>query len=177
MKKPILIGGGIVLLVLLLGGAAYVGGRLLNGEEIPGFSSGRAGSRDLQILPAKELPGTPADVDGIFDHRKDKSIFVGTGNITGSKGQDASGNLHVTLSHDGPVVEVVVTTQTKIYRDITQQQFNGRRPDQGQIQQVVEPGTVDEMAQLSMITVWGRKTGDRYIADVLVYTPPPVLKK
>ncbi len=85
--------------------------------------------------------------------------------------------MHVSLSHDGPVVEVVVTTQTIIYKDTTQQQFNGRSPHEGEIQQVVEPGTVDEMAQLSMITVWGRKSGDRYIADVLVYTPPPVIGK
>lgn len=175
MKKPILIGGGIVLLVILLGGAAYVGGRLLNGEAIPGLSPGRARSPDQEILPARELPGTPADVNGIFDDRQDNSVFVGTGNITGSKGRDSSGNVHVSLSHDGPVVEVVVTTQTKIYRDITQQQYNGRPPDGQPIQQAVEPGRVDEMDQLSMITVWGRKTGDRYIAHVLVYTPPPVI--
>jgi hypothetical protein len=175
MKKPILIGGGIVLLVLLLGGAAYVGGRLLSGEGIPGLTSGGARKPNRDILPAKELPQTSPDVQGIFDHRQDQSIFVGTGNITGSKSVDSSGNVHVSLSHDGPVIEVVVTTQTKIYRDVTQEQYNGRPPDR--VQQVVEPGTVGEMGQLSMITVWGRRTGDRYIADVLVYTPPPVLNK
>lgn len=178
-KLPLII-SGIVLLVLLLGGAAFVGGRLLNGEGIPGFSFGGARSTVQQVLPAEELPRTPADVNGIFDHRKDNSIFVGTGNITGSKGQDASGNVHVTLSHDGPVIEVVVTTQTKIYKDITQQQYNGQSIhhllDEGQqVRQVVEPGTMGEMGQLSFITVWGRKSGDRYTADVLVYTPPPVI--
>ncbi len=180
MKKLILIIGGIVLLVLLLGGAAFVGGRLLNGEGIPGFSFSGARSPNQQILPAKELPQTPADVNGIFDHRQDNSIFVGTGNITGSKGRDASGNVHVTLSHSGPVIEVVVTTQTKIYKDVTQQQYSGQSIhhllDEGQqIRQVVESGTMNEIGQLSMITVWGRKTGDRYIANVLVYTPPPVI--
>jgi hypothetical protein len=176
-RKGILIGVGIAVLVLLLAAAAFVGGRLLNGEGIPGLLSRGVHSPDLIKLPAKELPQTPADVNGIFDHRQDKSIFVGTGHITGSKGQDSSGNVHISLSHDGPVIEVVVTTQTIIYKDTTQQQFNGRPPHQGQIQQVVEPGSVDEMGQLSMITVWGRKTGDRYIADVLVYTPPPVIGK
>jgi hypothetical protein len=174
MKKTILIGGGIVLLVLLPGGAAYVGGRLLSGEGIPGLSIGGMRGLDRVILPAKELPQTPADVNGIFDHLKDNSIFVGTGNITGSKTVDLSGNGHVTLSHDRPVVEVIVTTQTKIYKDITARQYNGRLPHQGEIQQVVELGTVDEIGEsgsTTMITVWGRKTGDRYIADVLVYTP------
>jgi hypothetical protein len=163
MKKTILIGGGIVL--LLLGGAAFLGGRLLSGE---------GHSPDRVILPAKELPQTPADVNGIFDHLKDKSIFVGIGNITGSKTVDLSGNGHVTLSHSGPVVEVVVTAQTKIYKDTTARQYSGRLPDQGQIQQVVELGTVDEISEsgsTTLITVWGRKTGDRYIADILVYTP------
>ncbi len=176
-KQRILIGVGIAALVVLLAGAAYIGARLLSGPEIAGLSFIGLGRRELVILPARELPTTPADVYGIFDHRQDKSIFVGTGNITGSKGQDASGNVHVTLSHSGPVVEVVVTNQTMIYRDITTQQYNGRMPHQGQVQQVVEPGTIDEMGLLSTITVWGRKTGDRTIADVLLYTPPPVIKK
>ena len=164
MKKPVLI-GGIVVFLLLLGGAAFVGGRLLSGE-------GR--SPDRVILPARELPQTPPDMNGIFDHLKDNSLFVGTGNITGGKKVDISGNGHVTLSHDGPVVEVVVTAQTKIYKDTTARQYNGRLPDQGEIQMVVEPGTMDEIGasgSTTMITVWGRKTGDRYIADVLVYTP------
>ncbi len=174
--KGVLIGVGIAALVALLAGAAYVGGRLLNGEGIPGLSLGPLGKRGVQVVPAEELPQTAADIYGIFDHRQDKSIFIGTGNITGSKGQDANRNVHVTLSHDGPVVEVVMTTRTKIYRYITNQQFNGRPPDEGQIQQVVEPEAVDEMGQLSIITVWGRKTGDRYIADVLVHVPPSVIK-
>jgi hypothetical protein len=130
-RKGILIGVGIAAPVVLLAGAAFVGGRLLNGEGLPGLSSISLGKPDRQILPAKELPRTPADVNGIFDHRQDKSVFVGTGNITGSKSRDPSGNVHVSLSHDGPVVEVVVTSQTTIYKDTTAQQYNGRMPDAG----------------------------------------------
>ncbi len=138
-KKSVLIGVGIAVLLVLLAGAAYVGGCLLNGVGIPGLSSVGVRRPDLQILPAKELPRAPADVNGIFDHRQDNSVFVGTGNITGSKKRDASGNVHVSLSYNGPVVEVVVTNQTTIYKDTTAQQFNGRPPHQGQIQQVVGP--------------------------------------
>jgi len=28
-----------------------------------------------------------------------------------------------------------------------------------------------------MLTVWGKKTGDRFIAEVLVYSPPAFIKK
>jgi hypothetical protein len=182
-KLPLII-SGIVLLVLLLGGAAFVGGRLLNGQGLSGLSSaiqvskGPGGGTQVRVhagnvIPAKELPQTPPDVNGIFDHRQDQSIFVGTGTVQVLVQKDASGNLQASSSHSGPVVEVVVTTQTIIYKDVTMQQFNGKPPTPGQkIQQVVEPGSLDEIGQPGsspIIAVWGRKTGDRYIADVIVY--------
>ncbi len=151
MKKLIIIVGGIVVLALLLAGAAFVGGRLLNGQ---GFARGPSSDR-LDIQPAKELPQTAADLRGLFDHRQDNSIFVGTEKFA-----------------NGPIVEVVATTQTIIYCDVTSKQFIGRPPQGQKIQQVVEPGSLDEIGQDSAITVWGRKTGDRFIADVLVYTTP-----
>jgi hypothetical protein len=188
-KKGLLIGIGIVVLVALLAGAAFVGGRLLNGQGLPGLSSGgpsisigpgggksvRISSKD--VLPAKELPQTPADVRGLFDHRQDNSLFIGTGNVTMSVMKDQSGQVHTSASHTGPVVEVVVTNQTKVYEDVTMQQFNGPPPQGQKIQQVVQPGSLDGVGQYSDITVWGRKTGDRYIADVLVYTQPAFIKK
>jgi hypothetical protein len=186
-RTPYIIGG--IVLVLLLAGAAFVGGRLLNGQGLPGLTSGgpqvmtgpggktsiRIGPGDIQ--PAKKLPQTPADVRGIFDHRQDKSIFVGTGNVQMSVMKDSSGQVHTSASHSGPVVEVVVTTQTTIYHDTTMEQFNGPPPSGQKIQQVVEPGSLDEIGQSSSITVWGKKTGDRYIADVLVYSTPAFIKK
>ncbi len=187
MNKNILITGGIIVLVLLLGGAAFIGARLLNGQGLPVASSGGSGPRigtgggpatSLDIQPAKELPQTSADVRGLFDHRQNNSIFVGTGQVMMSAKKDASGNVQTSASHSGPTVEVVVTTQTIIYKDVTMQQFNGKAPAAGQkIQQVVEPGSLDEIGQSSLITVWGKQTGDRYIADVLVYSPPAFLTK
>ncbi len=151
MKKTILITGGIVMLALLLAGAAFVGGRLFNGQGL----AGRSSNGRLDIQPAEELPLASADVGGMFDHRQDNSIFVSTGKIT-----------------TGPTVEVVVTSQTTIYYDVTFRQFTGRPPQGQKIQQVVEPGSLDGIGQDSAILVWGRKTGDRFIADVLVYEPP-----
>jgi hypothetical protein len=185
-RTPYIIGG--IVLVLLLAGAAFVGGRLLNGQGLPGLTNGPVvsigpgGKTSIRISPgdiqpAKELPQTPADVRGIFDHRQDKSIFVGTGQVQMTVQKDKSGQVQTSSSHSGPVVEVVVTTQTMVYHDTTMEQFNGPPPSGQKIQQVVEPGSLDEIGQSSSITVWGKKTGDRYIADILVYTTPAFIAK
>ncbi len=188
MKKTILIIAGVVVLVVLLAGAAFVGARLLSGQGLPVQASagglqmmtsqgGKVNQQvKLDIQPAKELPQTPADAKGLFDHRQDNSIFVGTGNVRMMAQKDQSGNVTTSATHDGPVVEVVVTPQTAVYRDVTMNQFNGQPPS-GKTQQVVEPGAADEIGQNSTLTVWGKKTGDRIIADVLVYSPPPVMMK
>ncbi len=188
MNKRVLIVVGVVILVLLLAGAAFVGGQLLNGQGLPVLASGggqkfftaqggkAAQGVQMNIIPAKELPQTPAEVKGIFDHRQDNSFFVGTGLVKMSVIKDQSGNVTTSASHDGPTLEVVVTPQTTVYRDVTLKQF-ADKPASGQVQQVVESGTLDEVGQSSSITAWGKKTGDRVIADVFVYTPPPVLTK
>jgi hypothetical protein len=183
MKKPIvIISGGI--LILLLAGAAFVGARLLNGQRLPFISSGgpffslaENGGKNVRInvddiLPAKELPQTHADVRGLFDRRQDKSIFIGTGKVTVGIERDPSGKVETSSHHDGPVVEVVVTAQTEIYKDVTMGQFDGAPPEGQKIQQVLESGSFDEIGQASLITVWGKKTGDRFIAEFLVYSPP-----
>jgi hypothetical protein len=185
-RKPRLpyIAGGIIVVLLLIG-AAFVGGRLLNGqtlEGIPGlFSGGDGGQQRVvdDIQPAKELPQTPADASGIFEHRQDKSIFVGTGTgkVQMDVKQDPSGKVETSFKHDGPTVEVVVTSKTIVYQDVTIKQFDGPPPQGQKIQQVVELGSLDEIGESSFITVWGKKTGERIIADVLVYTFPAFMTK
>lgn len=171
MKTRILIVGGVAVFILMLGSAAFVGGQLLSGQGLLGLGpSGREHHPD--IYPAKQLPRTPAEADGVFDHRKDNSIFVGTGEARIMATIDQSSNIvGFTTSHTGPVVEVVVSPQTQVYRDVTQP-----RPNEW-VQQAVEPGSLDEVGQYSAITAWGKETGDRIIADVLVYTLPPVKGK
>ncbi len=181
MNKRILVISGVAVLVVLLAGAAFVGARLLTGQGLPGqgSSQGGAGRRgSIQTIPAKELPQTPADAQGIFDHRQDNSLFVGTGQVGKVPQTDQRGNVTVSLTHAGPTVEVVVTPRTTVYKDVTMQQYNGRRPpprgsDPVTIQQVVQPGSLDEIVENCQIAAWGNKTGDRIIADVLVYLPPP----
>jgi hypothetical protein len=187
-KLAYIIGGTIV--ILLLAGAAFVGARLLNGQGLSGltlggpggFTLGGPGGKNVRInlgdiMPAKELPKTPADVRGIFDHRQDNSIFVGTGKVMMTVKKDQSGKVDTASSHDGPTVEIIVTTQTKIYQDVTMKQFSGPPPEGQKIQQVVKLGSLEEVGQSSFITVWGKKTGDRFIAEILVYSPPAFITK
>jgi hypothetical protein len=54
-------------------------------------------------------------------------------------------------------MEIVVTSQTKIYKDGMSRQFGGPAPEGGKVQQIVEPGSLDEIGQDSSITVWGKK--------------------
>jgi hypothetical protein len=182
MRKGILIAAGLIVLVAVLAGAAFVGARLLAGPGLPGLSSGpevRIGqgggpaySDDRQ--PAKELPQTPADARGVFDHRQDNIIFVGTGKATFTTQKDQSGHVQISSSHDGPTVGVVVTPQTIVYKDVTLQQYIGKPHPNGKVQQVVEPGNLDDISTSSTITAWGKKTGDRIVADVLLYMVPVI---
>ncbi|HLO30933.1 MAG TPA: hypothetical protein VK249_17435 [Anaerolineales bacterium] len=186
MKKNILIIGGIVVLVLLVASAALIGGRLLHGQGMPVVSSGNSGLRispnggpatSLDIQPAKELPQTSAEARGLFDHRDNNSIFVKTGRVTMMVKTDANGNVESSSNASGPAVEVVVTKDTIIYHDTTLEQYNGQPPAGEKIQQVLEPGSLNDAGQDSLITVWGKKTGNRIIADVFVYTTPSLFTK
>jgi hypothetical protein len=180
---------GVIIVILLLAGAAFVGARLLNGQGLPFMSTGGGSGPSLSlggpggkmvkldIEPSKELPQTSADVTGLFDHRQDNSIFVGTGKVTMAFKKDPSGKVETSSNHDGPTVEIVVTSQTKIYKDVTMRQFDGPPPEGQKIQQTLESGSLDDVGQSSMLTVWGKKTGDRFIAEVLVYSPPAFIKK
>ncbi len=175
MKRMSMIGGGIVVLVALLASAAFIGGQLLTarGQGLPAPGGPAGGKQQVvaiaHLLPAKELPQTPADARGLFDHRNDNSIFINTGktNITVSDGK-------VTTSggDTGPIVEVVVSPRIPVYHDVTDKQFDAQRTGDGNVQQVLEPGSLDEIQQYSLITVWGARTGDRISADVVVYALP-----
>jgi hypothetical protein len=73
----------------------------------------------------------------------------------------------VGAGHDGPVVEVVVTHDTLVYCDATR--YVPEEAIDGKIQQVLEPGSLDEIGAHSIISAWGQERGDRVLADVLIY--------
>ncbi len=189
MKRSVLLIAGGSALVLLLVSAAFVGGRLLSGQglPLPGPLSGgqmimmgqggKTVSTRLDIEPAKELPASPAVTKGIFQRRADSSLFIGTGQVSVLAQQKQGGAISMTSHYDGPLVEVVLTHDTTIYRDVTLKQFNGPSPDGQKLQQVLEPGSADEIGENSVLTVWGDRRGDRITASVLTYSLPNFINK
>jgi hypothetical protein len=163
MNKKLLISLGIVIFVVAA--AAFMAGRLLTRGVNP---LGLFGPVDdgISILPAAELPTTPPEVEGLFVERQDNTIIVEDDQPVG----DPVSGSPVGLG-GGPKFEVVVTAETLIYHDITQPPT--RRPtgnDPQTIQQIVEKGTLDDLiTSQSLVMAWGRKSGDRIIAEVMVY--------
>lgn len=166
--------------LIVLAGAAFLAGRLLNQREdlgnSPGgisyMSSGPGGQTvSWSVTPSDLLPKEEATTMGIFQRKEDNSLYIGTGNIMMAVSMDASDpageNSEVTADFDGPVIEVVVNRDTQIFQDITEMPFN--RSEGGEVEQKLEPGSVDDIAPNSMVSVWGEKQGDRIIADVVVY--------
>lgn len=178
-KKTIVILG---ILVLLVGAAAFMGGRMLNQGINPlgmlPMGGGKFVSISVNVEPAPELPTTEPEVTGLFVERKDNSIVIssvalksgGGGFVVGVGGPGAQ------LDDSGPKVEVVVTGETIIYRETTE--FGDKPPAEGEtIQQTVAEGTLDDLTTQSFVTVWGRKSGDRVIADVVFISNPVIIKR
>ena len=171
MNKKLYIVLGIVIFVVAT--TAFVAGRLLNRGVGP---LGLFGPMDdgISIARAEELPETSPEVEGLFVERKDNIIIVEDDKPVG----DTVSGSPVGIG-GGPQVEVVVTTESIIYRDTTQPPAH--RPtgnDPRVLQQTVEEGTLDDLnISQSLVMVWGRKSGDRIIADVLVYNNPTYLQE
>jgi len=166
------------IITLVIGVAAFVGGRMLNGKigfvPLGGPNRGRVSISIDQVTPAPELPTTQADITGKFVERNDNTIVVqavtfnaGVGGVSGNSPMD---------ENSGVKVEVVVTSQTLIYKNVTEipEPVNGEIHG---LQQAADEGTLDDLSSDTFITVWGRRSGDRIIADVLFYSNPKMIKK
>lgn len=77
----------------------------------------------ISIESAPELPDAPSEVSGVFLRREDNSVFVGTGAIELDLNVeiDETGAIvpSVSLTSNGPEVEVVVSHDTVLYEDVT----------------------------------------------------------
>jgi hypothetical protein len=177
-KKLFLILG---LLVLLVAVAAFIGGRMLNSNVGPlGFlrlgGEGDLMSISINVIPAEELPKTPPEVMGQFVERKDNMIVVASFPLNPGGGGFVVGDGQPVDLDSAPKVEVVISNESIIYRETTE--FG--EPPSGEaetIQQTVEESTLDELTSQSMVAVWGRKSGDRIIAEVLFYSNPVIFKR
>jgi hypothetical protein len=187
-NKKLLITLGFV--VLLVGATAFIAGRMLNGSVSPlGFGMPMGGkgmvSLSVQVTPAPELPTTEPETKGLFVERKDKSIFVSAISMeAGGKGvvlqaSDGGEDGEPSTSGpkpDGPKKEVVVTNETIIYLETTD--FGEPKPgEEVVIQQTVAEGSLDDLTSQSFVTVWGRKSGDRIIAEVVFISNPVMFKR
>jgi hypothetical protein len=163
----------VVGLVVLLAGAAYVGGRLLGSpspvdDSPPVVLSDSGGGVSTQgsmveTEPAAEMPETAPDVAGLYVRREDNRLFLGTGSLSAVK-VEGVWEYH----HDGPVVEIVTTHDTRVYRDDTLQQVGEELPS-GPLQQVLTPTIVDEIDGRCAVSAWGERRGDRLVAEVVVF--------
>ena len=190
-RIPWIIAG--LLLVILLVGAAFVGGSLLN-------KSARDASADMmmpEFTPADEMPKEEPELIGLVSSLEGDTLTVQEFNMNDTLGMAGEGGVfvseivvseedmeseNVSIEYgggaDGLVTEVVITHDTKIYKDITQ--FGGylkmeegsempEMPDK--IEQKIEPGTADEIGTNATVTVWGERRGDRVIATFILFQP------
>lgn len=197
-KRILMILGGLVLLVVLVAGA-FTAVRLLATPDETATASSGSGARVMQsvqqiddgapvsvqttILPAPELPDEPTAASGVFVRREDNSIVVGTGNIDlevdvsvdPETGQETT---TLTPRTDGPEIEVVMTHDTLVYRDVTDFSLDGAASDavveSGEreiVQAVKQVEAADEIGENMELQVWGERSGDRIIATIVVYGP------
>ena len=175
-NKKLYIGFGLV--DLLIGIAAFVGGRMINaGVDTVAFDGPNGGRVSISlndITPAPELPIMAPDIRGVFVEMKDNMIVVQAhsfeAGVAGISGDSPIGE------ESGIKVEVVVTGVTMIYKDVTQipPPVNGEIHN---LQQAADIGTLDDLDSQTFISVWGRRSGDRIVADVLFYSNPQLIKK
>lgn len=180
-KKKTWVGIAILAAVLLLAGAAFLGARLLSQPQAANNSNGDSGgmmkkmgggpgSEEVTIerQPAEELPDREPDILGEVSELKDNSLMVTpVGNITVSVNQDGETNKDV--QYVGAETEVVVTQETKIYLDVTNDSMPIEKPAESMvIEQKLEAADLSQVGEGGIVMVWGYKRGDRLIAETIV---------
>lgn len=183
-KKFWLVGAGLLLLLLA---AAFVAVRLLGfsfaeidgGMEVVNIGGDGSGTRytskGFDIDYDERYPDVDPDVSGIFVRREDNSVFVGTGQITmTAKMEEGGDKIDMNASHDGPVREVVVTGKTQLFIDKSYVNMEISDLEKGEkLQQVLEEtDSLDILTENSTVNAWGKSSGDRVIADTLIYSAP-----
>ena len=136
------------------------------GERKRALGNGQVFVSMNDITPALELPTTTPEITGLFIERNDNTVIVQT--VSFNAGVSGIAENASSDANNGPRVEVIVTGETIVYRETTEFS-NPVAGEEFSIQQTVEEDTLDNLNSQTMITVWGRKNGDRVIADVLLY--------
>ena len=167
MKKKMMLVSEITVGILVLAVVAYLavtwmtpgnGGGNLLGLSIPGIGGRQVGRRAL-VTPAPEQPATEPDIAGYLVEIQDKSLIVQP-IIKGAQG----------LVESGPHVEVVITNQTRLYRDATYDNMIGPQANNtNSVQQIMKPMTTDEIVvDGTLALIWGERRGSRLNATVII---------
>lgn len=173
--------GGFVIVVLAAG--AFTAAQLLAAQQDPDLPPGAMVFEDVTddgsgspvtvrtvILPAAELPTRPSEAGGVFIRQEDNSYFVGTGSVSVNV-SEVNGETSTAVDFSGPEIEVVAGRDTQFYRDVTKVSFEAAESKEQTIQQeVVAVEQPDGLAKGANFQVWGQKSGDRVIADIVVYS-------
>lgn len=174
----------IILSVVALGAAVFLSFRLINnhtggnGQENTNLvfsADGQTGAVSSSVIlsmdRASELPQEHSDKNGVFVRREDNSVFIGTGKISIAAKVDQNNLIDLDTDYDGPVVEVVTNHDTKIYKDETDMQASGTDSSttERHLQQIVSEGSLDDLKENNIVSVWGTQQGDRIIARILLY--------
>ena len=188
-----IIGG--ILLVVLFAAAAYVGGSMLN-RQAESSSDGI----EVDFTDAEEIPQTAPEIVGLITTVDGDTLTVQEFSMNNTLGMIGESGVIVQsieienpedldelpvvefMGAEGPVTEVIITHDTEIYRDVTFGEIATigdigdidtlpELPDEIKIK--VEPGNADEIGTNSMVTIWGERRGDRVIAAVILFQPPP----
>ena len=158
LRASLIILAGIV----VLAAAAFVGLSLLNpnladlrGLRLPGAATEAGGQKrtvTYDVVRATELPAANPDAVGRLEQRQDNSLMV----RPDSKGGSA------------PLVEVVITGQTRLYRNATGDAF-GTPPAPGStVPMVLAPYSLEQVAVGDSVIAWGERRGDRLVAEVVM---------
>jgi hypothetical protein len=151
----------------LLGGAAFTAGHLLGrdlppletkGQEMVKSEDGSITGSGVRLLPDKRLPDQPPIASGQFNQLKDNCLFIHQ--------FPESGMVFLDKIDEYPMVEILITRDTLIYKDVTDLSNTNQG---GVAQQVVVVGTIEEITKGSSIVVWGEKRGERILAEVIQY--------
>ena len=130
---------------------------------------------EVDWVRSEELPDESPDVAGVYERRQDNSIFVDETEGGFRLAQAEDGSISVTNA-TGKISEIVVTSGTTVHVDMTMEDIDDALAE-GVVRQKLEPGTVEEIGDLSFVRAWGEMRGDRLIASVLVYNRPPVISR
>lgn len=172
-RTGLFIGAAFVFVLLLA--ATFLGGKLMAQDEaaLPGSAiaqpiipQGDDGAIQTFELPemetAAELPARAPETKGLFVGRTDDTLTIGTGNVMAMISTEP--NAVPEFSYDGIQQDVLVTNKTRLYIDRTEYTF-GQTAVQQKLEQV---DTLDVLTENAILEVWGERTGDRIVADVIL---------